>query len=257
MNANCAVPTNDARRTSGTDLGENYPVPDRMLRVPGQRAALFSRRARYPMTTRTFCIVATLFLWTPLINSPAAAESYGIFKSDDGGQVFALAEVEGVLFAALYNRGLYALGAKDHSWSRIRGVQPLVLANAGGTLIVGHNPGGLYWSRDLGITWSKGIATVDTPSLLGATLAADSGELSAEAPVWEIGSNGSLVFAGASAGIYYSGDSGRHWARARQGLPEESPGIAFLVKQEFILAATPIKAKNGEPAAGHSGHGQE
>ena len=115
-----------------------------------------------------------------------------------GGQVFALAEVEGVLFAALYNRGLYALGAKDRSWSRIRGVQPLVLANAGGTLIVGHNPGGLYWSRDLGITWSKGIATVDTPSLLGATLAGDSGELSAEAPVWEIGSNGSLVFAGAS-----------------------------------------------------------
>ncbi len=47
-----------------------------------------------------------------------------------------------------------------------------------------------------------------------------------------------VIFAGASTGIYYSEDRGRTWTRARTGLPERSPGIAFLVEGTFILAGT-------------------
>lgn len=190
----------------------------------------------------------------------AGTDAGGVFSSGDegqtwiglsagfpsGAQVFAMAEVEGDLFAGLYSRGLFAWDKQKHSWAQVRGVQPLALASADGALVAGHNPGGVYWSRDLGATWSKGIAAVDTADRLGLTLAGNGGELLADAPIWEMASNGSLVFAGASKGIYYSGDLGQHWTRARKGLPPESPGIAFLVMQEFILAATLIRGSEGE-----------
>jgi photosystem II stability/assembly factor-like uncharacterized protein len=163
-----------------------------------------------------------------------------------GAQVFSMTEVEGILFAGLYNRGLIAWDGQKQSWSQVRGVQPLALASAGGVLIAGHNPGGLYWSRDLGVTWSKGTPAVDTANRLGLALAGDSGELLADAPIWEMASSGSMVFAGASSGIYLSDDLGQHWTRARKGLPPESPGIAFLVRRELILAAAPIQGNKGE-----------
>ena len=139
----------------------------------------------------------------------AGTDAGGVFSTGDdgqtwsglsagfpsGAQVFAMTEVDGVLFAGLYNRGLFAWDEQKHSWSQIRGVQPLALASADGALIAGHNPGGLYWSRDLGVTWSKGITAVDTANRFGLTLAEDSGELLADAPIWEMASNDSLVFA--------------------------------------------------------------
>jgi hypothetical protein len=67
-----------------------------------------------------------------------------------------------------------------------------------------------------------------------------SGELSPVAPVWELGADDALVLAGAGAGIYYSEDRGQTWTRARKGLPERSPGVAFVLKQDLILAAAVI-----------------
>ncbi len=157
----------------------------------------------------------------------------------NNSQIFALAVVRGKLFAGLYSQGLYAMDERQHSWVKTGPVTPLALAGVEDALIAGHNPGGLFSSGDQGASWSKGEATVQSFSPLSALQPDDSGELSPDAPVWELGANDEgLVFAGASAGIYYSEDRGRTWNRARHGLPEKSPGIAFLLKRDFVLAGT-------------------
>jgi len=166
----------------------------------------------------------------------------------DGAQVFAMTGLDGVLFAGLYSNGLYALDDQKKSWSKVGGVTPLALASTGSTLIAGHNPGGLYWSGDLGAKWSKGTAKLNGKNPINPAFPEDDGELEADAPVWELASDDSMVFAGAAAGIYHSADGGRSWTRSRSGLPKDSPGIAFLMQKALVLAATPIKGKNaGEP----------
>ena len=182
----------------------------------------------------------------------AGTDAEGVFASQDGGrawtplgmglpphaQVFALSIVKDKLFAGLYSKGLYTWKEPERRWAKVGPVTPLVLAAIGDTLVAGHNPGGIYWSADGGASWSKGRAVPVgqfTPGLLG-----DFGELSSDAPVWEAAADHELVFAGASSGIYYSEDRGRTWTRARAGLPAHSPGVAFLLKPNFILAATVI-----------------
>lgn len=189
-------------------------------------------------------------------NVYAGTDTDGVFASNGAGQpwthfsaglpahtqVFALSAIRGRLFAGLYSRGLYAWDEQKQSWVKTGPVTPLALASAHDTLIAGHNPGGLYWSGDLGVSWSKGVAAGHAVDPLVSLHSNHSGELPSEAPVWELGSNDDgLVLAGAAAGIYYSGDRGRTWARARKGLPEKSPGIAFLVQRNFALAATLIE----------------
>lgn len=159
--------------------------------------------------------------------------------------------VKGRLFAALYGKGLYAWAEREDRWTKVGSVTPLVLTPIGGTLVVGHNPGGIFWSDDLGASWSQG-----TSNVLGKPAPAlpdQSGELSRDAPVWELGSSDDLVFAGASSGIYYSEDQGRTWLRARKGLPSESPGVSFLVKGNLVLAGTVLKGAKPEPAGAANG----
>lgn len=79
---------------------------------------------------------------------------------------------------------------------------------------------------------------------LGLTSIMTSGDLPSNAPVWELAAGQGLVFAGASSGIYYSEDQGRTWTRARAGLPGESPGVAFLVRENLVLAATLEKVED-------------
>ncbi len=170
-------------------------------------------------------------VWAPLSQGlPGAA------------QVFAMASVEGTLFAGLYSKGLYVWNHQERHWTKTGPVSPLVLAGIGHTLVAGHNPGGLYWSGDLGITWSKGMAGGGVPLLSGLSDVPDG--LFGHAAVWELAAGDELVFAGASAGIYYSEDRGHTWTQARTGLPAESPGIAFLVKRSFVLAAAEISTSH-------------
>ena len=180
----------------------------------------------------------------------AGTDAEGVFASSDGGetwrslsrefpdhaQVFALAIAKDTLFAGLYSKGLYAWTERQQRWEKTGHVSPLVLTAIDGTLIAGHNPGGLYWSSDMGVSWSKGISAMPD----------DPGELASEAPVWELASNEEVVVTGASDGIYYSADRGRSWTRSRTGLPNKTPGISFLTSQSYILAGTPLVRIEGE-----------
>jgi len=141
-------------------------------------------------------------------------------------QIFAMAMLGERMFAGLYAKGLYEWNERDRRWTKAGVVTPLVLAAAGRTLIAGHNPGGLHYSEAPGNSWSHAAASLDLP---------------ADAPVWQLGGNNEISFAGAAKGIYYSEDRGRTWIRARQGLPAESPGVAFHVGRGFVLAATLIQ----------------
>jgi hypothetical protein len=149
-------------------------------------------------------------------------------------QVFDLAIIQGQLFAGLYSKGLYVWHHKDNRWKRSGTVYPLVLASSRDTLIAGHNPGGIYWSDDLGLTWTKGTGSSAANEGLMRALPGD-------APVWEAGAHDQHAFVGAADGIFHSTDRGRAWIRASSGFPGSSPGIAFLVTPNLILAATTVK----------------
>ena len=167
----------------------------------------------------------------------AGTDAQGVFVSGDGGhswaamndglpsgaQVFSLVGLKGRVFAGLYGKGLYVWAGEAPLWRKVGSVSPLVLATTGGTLLAGHNPGGIFRSDDLGATW--GVGEIALSEDLG------------KAPVWELAASPEVAMAGVSSGIYRSKDRGRHWIRARAGLPNDSSGISFLVDRRFVLAA--------------------
>jgi BNR/Asp-box repeat len=156
-------------------------------------------------------------------------------------QLFALSAIRGRLFAALYSKGLYTWNEQQSQWIKVGTVAPLALAVVDDTLIAGHNPGGIHWSDDQGATWARG--TAGAIGNLAHTPGPDffSG-FDRDAPIWALAGADDLLFAGASAGIYYSDDRGRSWPRAGAGLPATSPGISFFVNDRFVLAATLVES---------------
>lgn len=120
-------------------------------------------------------------------------------------------------------------------WERVGQVPPLALASNEGTVVAGHNPGGLHWSEDLGTTWAIGMPSGNLLIPLGSIESSD--ELPSEAPVWELSAGDGLAVAGAASGVFYSEDSGRTWTRAAVGIQENSPGIAFHIERGLLLAA--------------------
>jgi hypothetical protein len=141
-----------------------------------------------------------------------------------GGQIFAMAESKGRLYAGLYARGLY--GWSEGEWEKVGEVVPLELAALGEMLIAGHNPGGIHWSGDGGKRWAQATAVKSS----------DFGGLTAGAPVWKLGAGSGLAMAGAADGVFVSEDGGRTWARARTGLPTGAPGISFHIGAKYSLA---------------------
>lgn len=139
-----------------------------------------------------------------------------------GAQIFALAAVNHNLFAALYAKGLYKWEEREQRWIRTGSVTPLALAATNGTLLAGHNPGGIHASIDLGRSWSP-VPQQDIK------------------PIWELASNGGIAFTGAADGVFYSKNQGQTWLRASAGLPAASPGVAFLVTGDFALASIIVR----------------
>jgi photosystem II stability/assembly factor-like uncharacterized protein len=142
-------------------------------------------------------------------------------------QIFSMALFDDTIFAGLYAKGLYAWSNNEKRWIEAGKVKPLVLAAAGGTLAVGHNPGGIYWSEQpKSSEWTKAA-----------------GDFDSAAPVWAMASNGKFVVAGIADGIFRSEDGGRTWSRALKGLPSKSAGIAFLVQGNTTYAGLVVNSK--------------
>ena len=156
----------------------------------------------------------------------------------ENAQVFSLSSVNGRLFAGLYQNGLVAWTSFETGWKKMGSVTPLALAEIDGTLVVGHNPGGIYWSQDQGISWSKGHDKASNslePTLEPAPL-----ELDDNAPVWEMASGNGFIIAGASTGIFVSEDRGHTWQNSWKGLPLDAPGVSFLITKDFVYAGLTV-----------------
>ena len=117
-------------------------------------------------------------------------------------------------------------------------VTPLALAVVDDTLVAGHNPGGLYWSDNLGRSWSKSHG-MEGP-FLESGLGNSPMELEDDAPVWEMAAGQGLVIAGASSGIFISEDFGHTWKRSWRGLPANAPGVSFLISKETVYAGVTL-----------------
>ena len=186
-------------------------------------------------------------------NLYAGTDKQGVFVSKDLGatwqqqkaglpdlsQVFDLAAVSGSVFAGLYSKGLYRWEVGPGRWSKVGKVVPLELTTAGNILVVGHNPGGIFVSEDMGKSWQDGNLGLprNAPTW---TLAAD------KARVW-VGTSGKIAPAPDNIGLFASDDGGKSWKQSDAGLPPSSAAISFLVTKEFILVgiiALKSEAKN-------------
>jgi photosystem II stability/assembly factor-like uncharacterized protein len=177
----------------------------------------------------------------------AGTDNRGVFVSENAGtswtdqrmglpespQVFDLAAVDGTLFAALYSKGLYRWDSDRKLWVKSGDVVPLEIAAIGATLVVGHNPGGIFVSEDRGTTWRNGNPglPVNAPTW---TLAAD------DERVW-LGTSGKLGSAPDDIGLFTSKDHGKSWLRSDAGLPPSSAAISFMVAKPFILVGVSSK----------------
>ena len=159
----------------------------------------------------------------------------------DSSQVFDLAVVDETVFAGLYSQGLYRWSTERGLWVKIGEVVPLELAVAGRTLVVGHNPGGVFVSDDQGKIWQDGNAG-----------------LPVNAPIWTLAANAEWVWAGTAGrvgldpdviGLFASQDRGKSWARSDAGLPPSSAAVSFVVAKQFILVGITTRKLAAAPTA--------
>ena len=134
----------------------------------------------------------------------------------------------GTVFAGLYSKGLYRWDAERGLWTKSGKVFPLEIVAVGKTLVVGHNPGGVFVSADHGETWLDG--NVGLP---------------VNAPTWTLAADDERVFLGTSGKIgiipeevslFISKDRGASWNKSDAGLPPSAAAISFVVTKQFVLA---------------------
>jgi photosystem II stability/assembly factor-like uncharacterized protein len=138
----------------------------------------------------------------------------------EDSQVFDLGIKGRQLFAALYSKGLFRIGAGGDRWEKIGSVSPLEFLVRGDALIAGHNPGGIYRSVDEGATWRL------------------AGGLPGGPPIWVLGDSGPNIIAGTSPGtVVLSGDLGENWSSRSAGLPPGAAVVAIGDCGDYTLVA--------------------
>jgi photosystem II stability/assembly factor-like uncharacterized protein len=173
----------------------------------------------------------------------AGTDERGVFVLDDGterfeplgegfplgAQVFGLAIRDGSLFAALYARGIYRHDAASNRWQPAGEEWPLRLVTAGGTLLSGRNPGGVFASRDGGEHWHESSAG-----------------LPHRAPVWMMAETHGTAFLGTTGrvGLFRSDDNGALWTPSDQGLPPGADAITFGAGGTSVLVVV-IRSSGG------------
>lgn len=154
-------------------------------------------------------------------------------------QIFAMVQVSEVLYAALYQHGLIRWDRSTMSWRKSGQVTPLVLAASDKNIVIGHNPGGIFWSPNAGTTWNMGLPESDLPMAFACAAGTGDG-LPIDAAVWQMAGRNETILAGAAAGVYISHTHGRTWTKVTGGIPANSPGIAFALESDRIIAAVQI-----------------
>lgn len=171
----------------------------------------------------------------------AGTDRQGVFVSTDAGatwtnrraglpgssQVFDLAALGETIFAGLYSRGLYRWSTSDGLWVKAGEVAPLELVATGKTLVVGHNPGGVFVSDDHGKTWQDGN--------LGLPLNAPVWTLAADAERVFVGTTGKLGTGTEDVSLFTSGDHGKSWTRSDKGLPTSGAAVSVAATKDFVL----------------------
>ena len=141
-------------------------------------------------------------------------------------QVFQFAVRRGVLFAALYSKGIFRFDPESRIWTSRGPEWPLRLVATDDVLLSGRNPGGVFALRDEGISWNW--ASLGLPEF---------------APTWAMARVGNSVLLGTSgdSGLMRSDDSGASWMGSDQGLPAGSSAIAFGPAESSVLAVMILK----------------
>ncbi len=206
--------------TSGANV---YAGTDGGLLLSGDGGRRFAPVASFaPKRVRSLAVLgATVFAGTDRDGVHASDDAGRTWRRLDAGwptqgQAFALAVSGGRVFAGLYAKGLWVW--ESGRWEKRGDTTPLALAAVEGTLVAGHNPGGLRRSDDGGANWRETMPT---------------------APVWELGAGGGRVVAGVGGGVFVSEDQGRTWRRA--ALPEQTPGISMVVRGETMLVGVLLR----------------
>lgn len=191
----------------------NYGLTDRHV-----RSLLIAGSSLYAGTDRqgVFVSADTGATWTNL--------KKGL---PDSAQVFDLAAADGDVFAALYSKGLYRWDARGGTWTKAGEVAPLELVTIGATLVVGHNPGGVFVSEDHGRTWEAGN--------LGLPLNAPVWTLAADAKQVFVGTTGKLGTGAEIVSLFSSEDHGKSWTRSDKGLPRSGAAVSFAATKDFVL----------------------
>jgi photosystem II stability/assembly factor-like uncharacterized protein len=230
------------RRTSVTARTISFATAGSTVYAGTQRAGLFASHDQgitwNPVTSLASRNIRSLLAAEG--NIIAGTDADGVLVSSDRGntwvaqnaglpplrQIFALAQVDGTVFAALYAKGLYAWRRDGRRWieNGNANIKPLALASTNGLLSVGHNPGGIHWNAHPELPdWTRSVGSFNSP-----------------APVWEMASGEGLVLAGVASGIFRSEDGGRNWIQSLQGLPPGSAGVAFLIQGDTCYAGLTV-----------------
>jgi len=160
----------------------------------------------------------------------------------DGAQIFSLTAVGDAVYAGLYRHGLVRWSSTESRWEGVGTVKPLVMASVGDRLVIGHNPGGLHWTSDAGIHWRSGELRGPWASPGIGSVSFDESDRFREVPIWEMGSGGGVLLAGAAGSVVQSLDGGRTWAVVGGGLPQSGAGISFWIRDDLMLVAVSTPA---------------
>ncbi len=142
-----------------------------------------------------------------------------------GGDVRALTELDGVLFAGTNGNGVFRSTDRGTTWSPVNNnlTNPAILSltATGSFVFAGTGGSGVFRSSDYGMSWTRvndGLTGLFVSSLV---------------------SSGSTIFAGTNAGVFRAGENGSSWFAFNMGLPSHQVS-SVLLSGNALFAGTNI-----------------
>ena len=202
-----------------TDSGANWEAEN--LGLVGTSPYKLCRTPRALFATS----IPTTGIPTGLVESSDEGETWRSNNPDSINNVQAFAALDGRMFAATQNASGFSgiFSATDTTawkfWSNMDSqFYNITFDTLGSTIVLGTQDGGVFLSRDTGLTW----------------VTADSG-LGLSPTVSHIAVIGDTLFAGTYHGAFRSVDTGKVWTQMTNGLPDSSL-LCFAVLRKNLFA---------------------